>query len=67
MKLEIDNSMIDIIMLAELKEQISSIEVDIKKLKTIRKRETFQEADLQNDIDILAHIKAVYEYYGGNL
>ena len=58
---------IDEIVKTELKNSINDIKRDIKNLKKNRKREKYQDEDLSNDQELLLHLEAVYDYYGGNL
>ena len=40
---------------------------DIKNLKKMRKREKYQQEDLADNEELLPHLEAVYDYFGGNL
>lgn len=65
MKLEVSEEVVDGIIIASLNESIGMIESDIKRLKKLRKREQYQERDLE---DCLVHIDALKRtryYYGG--
>jgi hypothetical protein len=67
MNIEIGDETADKIVLTNLKECIDYIKKDIKNLKKINKREKYQDEDLSNDQELLPHLEAVYEYFGGNL
>ena len=67
MNIEITEEIIDQIVKTELKECIDTVKQDIKKLKKNRKREQYQDEDLSNNQEILTHLEAVYDYFGGNL
>jgi hypothetical protein len=54
-------------MKTELCDTIEMVKQDIKQLKKIRKREKYQQEDLANNEEILPHLEAVYDYFGGNL
>jgi polysaccharide pyruvyl transferase WcaK-like protein len=67
MNIEIGDETADKIVLTNLKECIDYIKKDIKNLKKINKREKYQDEDLSNDQELLPHLEAVYDYFGGNL
>jgi hypothetical protein len=67
MQIEINEEIMDHIIKTELRESIDGVKKDIKQLKKIRKRERYQEADLAHNEEILPHLEAVYDYFGGNL
>jgi len=67
MNIEIDGEVADKIVQTNLKECIDYIKKDIKNLKKINKREKYQDEDLSNDQELLPHLEAVYDYFGGNL
>ena len=67
MQIEVNEAIVDQIMKTELFESIDMVKQDIKQLKKIRKREKYQQEDLANNEEILPHLEAVYDYFGGNL
>jgi hypothetical protein len=67
MNIEITEEIIDGILKTELKNSINDIKRDIKNLKKISKREKYQDEDLSYDQELLPHLEAVYNYFGGNL
>jgi len=67
MNIEIGDETADKIVLTNLKECIDYIKKDIKNLKRNNKREKYQDEDLSNDEELLPHLEAVYDYFGGNL
>jgi len=67
MQIEINEAIVELIMKTELCDTIEMVKNDIKQLKKIRKREKYQQADLADNEEILAHLEAVYDYFGGNL
>jgi len=67
MNIEITEEIIDGILKTELKNSINDIKRDIKNLKKIPKREKYQDEDLSYDQELLPHLEAVYNYFGGNL
>lgn len=67
MNIEITEEIIDEILKTELKNSINAIKRDIKNLKKISKREKYQDEDLSYDQELLPHLEAVYNYFGGNL
>ena len=67
MNIEINEEIIDQIVQNVLKDCIDYTKEDIKNLKKKSKREKFQDEDLSNYQEILPHLEAVYDYYGGNL
>ena len=67
MQIEINEAIVELIMKTELCDTIEMVKNDIKQLKKIRKREKYQQEDLANNEEILPHLEAVYDYFGGNL
>ena len=67
MQLEVNDEIVDQIMLTELRDSILSIKQDIKALKKNKSREKCEDDDLKNSEEILPHLEAVYDYFGGNL
>ena len=67
MNIEINDEISDQIIIIELKRCIEGLKRDIKNLKKNSKREKYQNEDLSNDQELLPHLEAVYDYYGGNL
>ena len=67
MNIEINDEISDKIVLTNLKDCIDYIKKDIKNLKKNRKREKYQDEDLSHDEELLPHLEAVYDYFGGNL
>ena len=67
MNIEINDEISDQIIIIELKRCIEGLKRDIKNLKKNSKREKYQDEDLSNDQELLPHLEAVYDYYGGNL
>jgi len=67
MNIEIGDEIADKIVQTNLKDSIDGIKRDIKNLKKINKREKYQDEDLSDDQELLPHLEAVYDYFGGNL
>lgn len=67
MNIEINEEIIDQIVQNVLKDCIDYTKKDIKNLKKKSKREKFQDEDLSNYQEILPHLEAVYDFFGGNL
>jgi hypothetical protein len=67
MQIEVNEAIVEQIMKTELCDTIEMVKQDIKQLKKIRKREKYQQEDLANNEEILPHLEAVYDYFGGNL
>ena len=67
MQIEIDDIIVERIMKTELFGIIDMVKYDIKQLKKIRKREKYQQEDLADNEELLPHLEAVYDYFGGNL
>jgi len=67
MQIEIDDTIVELIMKTELCDSIEMVKNDIKQLKKIRKRERYQQADLAHNQEVLPHLEAVYDYFGGNI
>jgi len=67
MNIEIGDEIADKIVQTNLKDSIDGIKRDIKNLKKINKREKYQDEDLSHNEELLPHLEAVYDYFGGNL
>ena len=67
MQIEVNEAIVDQIMKTELCDTIEMVKQDIKQLKKIRKREKYQDQDLADNQELLPHLEAVYNYFGGNL
>jgi hypothetical protein len=67
MQIDVNEEIIYQIMKTELRESITGVKQDIKNLKKIRKREKYQDQDLADNQELLPHLEAVYNYFGGNL
>ena len=67
MQIDVNEEIVDQIMKTELCESITRVKQDIKNLKKIRKREKYQDQDLADNQELLPHLEAVYNYFGGNL
>mgnify|MGYP000208161034 FL=1 len=67
MQIDVNEEIVDQIMKTELRESITGVKQDIKNLKKIRKREKYQDQDLADNQELLPHLEAVYNYFGGNL
>jgi hypothetical protein len=67
MNIEIGDEIADKIVLINLKDSIDYIKKDIKNLKRNNKREKYQDEDLSDEQELLPHLEAVYDYFGGNL
>ena len=65
MKLELDDVVTDAIVVATLKEHMKYLKTNIKNHKKRDKLEPFQAQDLGNDTKMLAAMKEVYGYFGG--
>lgn len=65
MKLEVDEEVINGIIIASLTESIDIIELDIKRLKKIKRRAEYQERDLEDNLVHLDALKRTRYYYGG--
>ena len=67
MQIDVNAEFVDQIMKTELRESITGVKQDIKNLKKMRKREKYQDTDLADNQELLPHLEAVYDYFGGNL
>jgi len=67
MQIDVNAEFVDQIMKTELRESITWVKQDIKNLKKMRKREKYQDTDLADNQELLPHLEAVYDYFGGNL
>ena len=67
MQIDVNEEIVDQIMKTELRESITGVKQDIKNLKKMRKREKYQDQDLADNQELLPHLEAVYDYFGGNL
>ena len=67
MQIDVNEEIVDQIMKTELRESITGVKQDIKNLKKMRKREQYQDQDLADNEELLLHLEAVYDYFGGNL
>jgi hypothetical protein len=67
MQIDVNEEIVDQIMKTELRESITGVKQDIKNLKKMRKREKYQDQDLADNQELLLHLEAVYDYFGGNL
>jgi hypothetical protein len=67
MQIDVNEEIVDQIMKTELRESITGVKQDIKNLKKMRKREQYQDQDLADNQELLPHLEAVYNYFGGNL
>ena len=67
MQIDVNEEIVDQIMKTELRESITRVKQDIKNLKKMRKREQYQDQDLADNQELLPHLEAVYDYFGGNL
>ena len=67
MHIEVNEAIVEQIIKTELCESIDMVKQDIKQLKKIRKREKYQQEDLADYEELLPHLEAVYDYFGGNL
>ena len=67
MHIEVNEAIVEQIIKTELCESIDMVKQDIKQLKKIRKREKYQQEDLADNEELLPHLEAVYDYFGGNL
>tara|TARA_R110000868_G_scaffold46963_10_gene154571 strand:- start:664 stop:870 length:207 start_codon:yes stop_codon:yes gene_type:complete len=67
MQLEINEEIVDHIIKTELRESINDAEWMIKNLKKNKSRAPYEDADLKHSEEILLHLEAVYDYFGGNI
>lgn len=70
MKIELDDETLEGIVCATLKEHIKYANKNIKDLKAKQKQgqlKDFELQDLGHNIQMLASLKDVYGYFGGNL
>jgi hypothetical protein len=67
MHLEINEEIVDHIIKTELRESIDGVRQEIKNLKKNKSRAPYEDADLKHDEEILLHLEAVYEYFGGHI
>ena len=67
MKVEIDPDTADGITRCSLKQTIEYLRQDIAVLKSVRKREYYQNHELGELIITLDAMEKVFDYYGGNL
>jgi len=65
MKLEVDEEMLDGIIVASLTESINSLELEIKRLKKIKKLKEHQKLDIADCVIHLDALKRTRYYYGG--
>lgn len=67
MHLEINEEIVDHIIKTELRESIDGVKQEIKNLKKNKSRAPYEDADLKHGEEILLHLEAVYDYFGGNI
>jgi hypothetical protein len=67
MQIEVTDAIVDQIIKTELRDSIDGVKRDITRLKRIRHRQKYEDADLKHSGEILPHLEAVYDYFGGNL
>ena len=67
MKIEIDEDIATSIIITELRNAIKYVKADIKRLKNLESRQSFEDIDLKDTKKMLKQLKAVYEYFGGNI
>lgn len=67
MQLEINEEIVDHIIKTELRESIDGVRQEIKNLKKNKSREKYEDADLKHGEEMLLHLEAVYDYFGGNI
>jgi len=67
MQLEINEEIVDHIIKTELRESIDGVKQEIKNLKKNKSRAPYEDADLKHGEEMLLHLEAVYDYFGGNI
>lgn len=67
MKIELSDEAIEDIMCATLKEHIKYAKKNIRDLNAKKNLKDFEEEDLIHNMTMLVSLKAVYEYFGGDL
>lgn len=67
MKLELDDAVTDAIVIATIRSSMKLVKKDIKDLSSKKNLKPWQEEDLQSNIQTLAAMKHVLDYFGGNL
>lgn len=67
MLIEIDDEITDKVIIESLKLNIECLQNDIDRLSEKPTLKGFEQEDLDYCIDMLEHIEAVYDYFGGNL
>ncbi len=69
LQIEVDYEVADKIIVAGIGSSIEDLTKQVEDLSTIEynKLKPYQVEDLNYCIDMLVHLKAVYDYYGGNL
>jgi len=67
MNVNIDQETIEQIVRTQLKNCIDYTKNNIESLNYNSVREKYQDEDLCNHQELLPHLEAVYEYFGGNL
>ena len=65
MKIELPPETEDVIVTAVLKECLKDLKENIRVLRRIKERKPHQEEDLRHDTEVLAAMKTVYAYFGG--
>lgn len=67
MFIEVDYETADKIIIQGLRESIECVKLDIDRLSTQRTLREFEKQDLDYCTNMLVHLEAVYDYYGGDL
>lgn len=67
MKLELDDTVADAIVVATIKAAMKLVKKDIKELSSKKSLQPWQKEDLQCDFQTLEAMKRVLDYFGGNL
>jgi len=67
MFIEVDCETADKIIIQGLRESIECIKLDIDRLSAQRTLRPFEEEDLDYCTNMLNHLEAVYNYFGGDL
>jgi hypothetical protein len=63
----VNSDIFDTIMTRRLAEDIKSVSDDIARLRKIKRLKPYQQEDLEANLEILAALNHVYDYYGGHL
>jgi hypothetical protein len=63
----VNSDILDIIMTRRLAKDIKAVSDDIARLRKIKRLKPYQQEDLEANLETLAALNHVYDYYGGHL